>query len=462
MKTKTSFTRIVYISVMLIFMATLLIPAGGSLISASDTASYIVQGSDVDTVAALVEQYGGTVTSRLEIIRGVGATLPVSAVEALRSEGAITQITPNGQMQIDGSAVESVVQGKKNTPETNYPNITGATAVWDAGVTGDGIGVAVIDTGIAKMRGLKKDANGNKGRIVGWVDFVDGKKKPKDPNGHGTHIAGVIANSQKGLDGEWNGVAPNVDLVGVRVADENGHATYETVLLGIQWAVDHQADYNIRVINFSLSAPARTPYWADPINMALMYAWSQGIVVVASAGNNGPEALTIGVPGNNPYVITVGAFTDAYTPGDWTDDYIPSFSSAGPTYDGFVKPDLVAPGGHIVSTMKGNSKLAQDYPDHIVSKNYFQMAGTSQAAASVSGIVALMLEQNPGLTPNQVKYRLQATALPQVNLLTGESGYSVWQQGAGRVFAPLAVFGDINGSANGGMDAMADLFGDMH
>ena len=131
----------------------------------------------------------------------------------------------------------------------------------------------------------------------------------------------VIANSEKGADDEWNGVAPGVDLIAIRVADEHGYATYEKVLQGVQWAVDHQAEYNIRIINFSMSAPVRSPYWGDPINQALMFAWYKGIVVVTASGNTGPEALTVGVPGNNPYLITVGAYTDAYTPGDWTDDW---------------------------------------------------------------------------------------------------------------------------------------------
>ena len=103
----------------------------------------------------------------------------------------------------------------------------------------------------------------------------------------------MIANSQIGADGEWNGVAPGVDLVGIRVADKDGYATYENVIQGIQWAVEHQEEYNIRVINFSMSAPVRSPYWGDPINQALMFAWYKGMVVVTAAGNTGPEAFQL-------------------------------------------------------------------------------------------------------------------------------------------------------------------------
>ncbi len=143
-----------------------------------------------------------------------------------------------------------------------------------------------------------------------------------------------------------------------------------------------------------------------------MEAWRAGIVVVASAGNRGPSAMTIGVPGNIPYIITVGAMTDNYTPADGSDDYLASFSSAGPTVEGFVKPDLVAPGGHARALMDQATTLANAHPDFHDGGQYFQMSGTSQAAAMVTGVVALMLEASPQLTPDEVKFRLMDTANP--------------------------------------------------
>jgi subtilisin family serine protease len=294
------------------------------------------------------------------------------------------------------------------------------------------------------------------------VDFVDGFRKPKDPNGHGTHIAGIIANSQKGEDREFNGVAPGVNLVGVRVLDETGAGTYEKVIQGLQWVIAHKNDYNIRVINLSLVSPVQSPYWADPLNQAVMQAWANGITVVVAGGNGGPNAMSIGVPGNNPYVITVGAFTDNYTPNDWSDDYVTSFSAAGPTLDGFVKPDVVAPGAHMVSTMLPDSYLARNHQANQVANQYFSMAGTSQAAATVSGIAALVIAKNPDLTPDQVKFRIMGTAFPWVNLQTTEALYSMWQQGTGRVNAPDAVMADIAGTANAGLDIQADLAGTQH
>jgi hypothetical protein len=215
--------------------------------------------------------------------------------------------------------------------------------------------------------------------------------------------------------------------------------------------------YNIKVMNLSLVALPQSPYWADPLNQAVMEAWAAGITVVAAAGNGGPAPMTVGVPGNIPYVITVGAFTDDYTPSDWADDYITPFSAAGPTLDAFVKPDVVAPGAHMVSTMLSSSTLAKDHPAFKVGGNYFSMAGTSQATGVVSGIAALVLSHNPALTPDQVKYRIMHTSLLWTNPDNQETLYSLWQQGAGRVNAPDAVFATTEETANYGLDIAADL-----
>jgi serine protease AprX len=214
-------------------------------------------------------------------------------------------------------------------------------------------------------------------------------------------------------------------------------------------------------MNLSLSAPVQSYYWEDPLNQAVMKAWQAGIVVVVAAGNSGPAPMTIGVPGNNPYVITVGALTDAYTPEDLSDDYIPSFSATGPTYEGFVKPDLIAPGGHIVGLMSDKCELARQHPDFKIDKDYYKLTGTSMSAAQVSGVVALILTGNPRLTPDEVKYRLLASAVPAITS-DGKPAFSIWQQGAGRVNAYAAVYGDFTGKANQGLDLNADLAGLEH
>lgn len=419
--------------------------------------SYIVQGSNLEAVKRLVAASGGEVTSTLELINSVGALLPAKSVSSLLAESEIVSIVPNASVRMTD------IGDDNPAPASDYPDIVGADLVWEAGVTGEGVTVAVVDTGLSNHPGLLNKVNGVKlNRIVAWADFVEGSHSPRDPHGHGTHIAGIIANAQQGPDGEWNGVAPGVRLVGVRVLDEYGYSDYEKVVEGIEWVVENKDEYNIQVMNLSLVSTAEVPYWVDPLNQAVMQAWANGITVVVAAGNSGPDAMTIGVPGNNPYVITVGAFTDNYTPDDWSDDYLPPFSAAGPTFDAFTKPDVLAPGAHMVSAMAKHSTLESEHPDSQLPHRYFWMAGTSQASAVVSGLAALTLAQNPELTPDQVKYRLMVTALPWINLDTDYALYSLWQQGAGRVNAPDAVFAEVDGEANLGMNIWDDLNNTQH
>jgi serine protease AprX len=185
-------------------------------------------------------------------------------------------------------------------------------------------------------------------------------------------------------------------------------------------------------------------------------------VVVASAGNTGPEPITIRVPGNAPYVITVGTVSDNWTPGDPSDDVLASFSAAGPTYDGFVKPELVAAGGgHMLGIMDhGNHKIARDHPEWITTDGrLYVMSGSSQSAAAVvSGVVALILEADPTLSPDDVNCRLMATARPAVHA-NGHLAYSILQRGAGLVDAFGAVGSLATGCANRGLDVTKDLAG---
>ena len=449
-------------------LALLLGLAGGMPLTASaKQSSFIVQAANTKLAAKLVTAHGGEITSTLSIINAVTATLSTDEVAQLRLEKDITAITPNGEVKMSDdvpSAAPSAISDKNNkgVPSTDYPNVTGADLVWDRGVTGDGVTVAILDTGIGNLPQLTKTTENRPGRIVAWKDFIEKSKNPRDPNGHGSHVAGIIANSEKGQDGDWNGMAPDANLVGVRVLNEQGAGTYETVISGLQWVIENKDRYDIRVVNLSLVSPVQSPYWADPLNQAVTAAWANGLTVVAAAGNSGPGAMTITVPGNNPYVITVGAFTDNFTPSDWSDDYIAPFSAAGPTLDGFTKPDLVAPGGHIVSIIPESSYLSTEYPENELKGHYFKLAGTSQATAVVSGMAALVISKNQDLTPNQVKMRLTSTALPWVDDNNTAALYSMWQQGAGRANAPDAVFSKDRTSANQGMNIRADLAGRVH
>ncbi|MBV8205203.1 MAG: S8 family peptidase, partial [Acidobacteria bacterium] len=253
-----------------------------------------------------------------------------------------------------------------------------------------------------------------------------------DQYGHGTHVAGIIAgtgsrSSGAGYSETFSGIAPAAKIVSLRVLDQNGSGTDADVISAINTAIQLKSKYNIRVINLSLGRPVFESYAQDPLCQAVERAWNAGIVVVVAAGNYGRAAATNGygtitAPGNDPYVITVGAMKDNGTP-QRNDDTIASYSSKGPTlFDHIIKPDLVAPGNRIVSVDAPGS-----YFEHVPSTNIAQnaytiqgasavstsyriMSGTSMAAPVVSGAVALMLQQSPALTPDQVKVRLMESA----------------------------------------------------
>ena len=417
-----------------------------------------MQAATTAQASQAVLNCGGQVTSQLDIINSVGAAFLASQMGCVQTQAGVLSVTPNAAVQSTGDKDDDKDKDPKiKTPASDYPDVTGANLVWTKGHnTGKHVTVAVVDTGVDLHTGLDNN------RVIAWKDFVDGKNKPTDPNGHGTHISGIIANDELGSDGEANGMAPDVKLVEARVLEEDGSGTYENVIRGIQWVVKNKDKYNIRVMNLSLVSPAQSPYWADPLDRAVTAAWASGITVVVAAGNTGPGPMTVAVPGNNPYVITAGAYTDNYTPLNFADDYIAPFSAAGPTLDGFTKPDVIAPGAHMVSTMANSSYVAKNHDANRIKGDYFSMAGTSQASAVTSGVAALVIAAHPELTPDQVKYRILASALPWMTLDPDQSVYSVWQQGHGRINAPDAVYADLSGQANLGMDIQADLAGKQH
>ena len=453
-----AFTRSMTSSVVIFVLLAVMVVG---ITPATPAVRVIVQGSDTESAIAAVEANSGRVTAEITIINAVVAEVPQRYLSRLATAPGVVRVTPDRQVEVAGGQAD-----------VEFVKAIGVSQVWANGNLGQGVTVAILDSGIDHtFNGLRHPPSGNGNRILAYYDALTGtlyrpprlNRSPGDPNGHGTHIAGVIGNSTyEHQDGEYQGVAPAVNLVAVRVLDENGVGSYADVLQGIQWVVQNKDTYGIDVLNISLYAMPVAPYWADPYNLAVMAAWQAGIVVVASAGNNGPDPLTIGVPGNTPYIITVGAFTDNYTPEDLGDDYMPPFSACGPTLDAFVKPDLIAPGAHVVSLMRPNTVLSNSYPQNRVNGRYFRMTGTSVSAAVVSGIVALMLSENPNLTPDQVKYRLTMTARPQFSEYTGEAAYSIWQQGAGRVWAPDAVYSDLEGTANQGLNIDLDLAGIEH
>jgi serine protease AprX len=283
------------------------------------------------------------------------------------------------------------------------------------GVIGQGIGVAVVDSGISKHKALGA-------KVVASVSFVTGDPSDEDAYGHGTHVAGIIG----GLPGKTSsevytgGVAPGVHLINVRVLGANGSGYTSDVIDGIDWVIENRAKYNIRVMNLSLGHPVMEPASTDPLCQAVMRAVRAGIVVVAAAGNAGRSAdgspILGGItsPGNSPYAITVGALNTAGTV-QREDDTVASYSSRGPTkYDLAVKPDLAAPGSRIVSLEADGSYLSENHPAlHRAGwgdNAYMYLSGTSMATPITSGAVALLLEGTPGLSPGHVKLALQSGA----------------------------------------------------
>jgi serine protease AprX len=299
------------------------------------------------------------------------------------------------------------------------------------GVTGQGITVAVIDSGIAWHPALSQ-------KVVANVSLVSGDPQVADAFGHGTHVAGIIAgnaSASRGVTSLYDGgIAPGARLVNVRVLGKNGTGWTSDVIAGIEWAINNRARYNIRIINLSLGHPVTEPSATDPLDQAVLKATSAGIVVIASAGNSGKTAdgtpILGGItsPGNSPYAITVGAINTKGTIAR-SDDVMATYSSRGPTrYELAVKPDVVAPGNKIVSLEAPGSYLATSYPYlHVTgspSNAYMQLSGTSMSAAMVSGGAALLMQANPNISPSQVKLSLQtgATFMTDGGLMGGGAG----------------------------------------
>jgi serine protease AprX len=237
-----------------------------------------------------------------------------------------------------------------------------------------------------------------------------------DGYGHGTDVAGIIAgngnNRSDALRGEYVGVAPNANLISIKVSDETGATTVLDVLYGLQFAMQHQTQYNIRVVNLSVASATPQSYKTDPLDAAVEAAWMRGIVVVAAAGNRGsaPDAVQYS-PANDPYVITVGGVDENGT-ADPSDDTVASWSSQGTTQDGTQKPDVYAPGAHIVSALAPGSVFANDCSACAVGGGqYIQTSGTSMAAPMIAGLAADLLQVHPRWTPAQVKGDLTSAAV---------------------------------------------------
>jgi hypothetical protein len=370
--------------------------------------------------------------------------------------------------EFHGDCSAKLIPGYENNDENfHYTVIAGADALHTHGITGKGVTVAVVDSGLWEHPALATDTAGAS-RIIARYDAIANSANVEafDESGHGTHMTSIIAHSgalsRNGLaTGSFKGVAPDVNLVAVKAFDVEGQGDLLDIVRAIQWVVDNRERYNIRVLNLSFAARPRWNYWEDPINQAVMRAWASGITVVAAAGNEGPGDMTIGSPGNLPYIITVGAITDSWTPDTRDDDYIPDFSSRGPTPNAHIKPDIVAPGGHMAGVTRPGSTLTRDHPEYQMQNGDFVMTGSSQASALVSGIAALLLQLQPELSPDEIKCKLTSSAQPAINR-DGLLAYSPFQQGQGQVSANRAVTLGATECGNSDLDIHKDMMGLEH
>jgi serine protease AprX len=369
-----------------------------------DVIVQLERGTSVAQGTALVRAAGGHVTRDLHIINGLGAELSAAAAASLTGKAGVKSVSLNG----------AVAPSKIDTSElaTAYTDSIRAHQVWNAknGSAGEGVGVAVIDTGIqGDLPDFRVSQSDSTSRVIADAVVNPDATTPGDTYGHGTHVAGLIAgngwnrSTSDSTYGQYVGVAPAANLINVKASDDKGNATTLDVIDGLQFVVDHKDDFDIRVVNLSLNEAKPSSYKTNPLNAAAEAAWNAGIVVVAAAGNRGtaPDAVQY-APGNDPFVITVGGVDDKGTP-DATDDTAASWSSTGTTKDGHAKPDFLAPGAHMVSTLAKKSAIASMCPNCVVDGAYFRMGGTSMATGVASGTVALLLDKHDDWSPNEVK-----------------------------------------------------------
>jgi serine protease AprX len=295
--------------------------------------------------------------------------------------------------------------------------------------------IAIVDSGVEARADFGS-------RLVASISMcslcTDGS--PSDGEGHGTMVAGVAAGS-----GIYPGGAPNAPIVSIRTANDDGQSRTSDVVAAADWVLTHAKEYNIRVANFSLAGATDTSIRIDPLDRAVEALWLKGIVVVAAAGNHGeggPVSMSY-APGNDPFVITVGALDQNGT-SDPSDDTVPSWSAYGKTMDGFSKPDLSAPGRYMVAPTPMNGTIAKTVPDRVVAPGYIWMSGTSFSTPVVAAAAAQILARHPGFTPDQVKGALMLTA----NYLPNVGGYS---GGVGEIDAGVASTIDSPPNPNVGL-----------
>ncbi|MCG8482330.1 MAG: S8 family peptidase [Clostridia bacterium] len=356
----------------------------------------------IEAIKDYVQEQNGKIKYELPFINAVAAEIPSDSVDSLAFYNMIKYIDD------DTKVFKSINIASQ---------FSGARMVNNYGYKGKDIGIAIIDTGVAPHNDLTKPYN----RIVAFKDYVNNRDAPYDDDGHGTHVAGIAAGNGYS-NSKYRGIAPEANIIGVKVLDGTGSGSTSDILAGLQWIINNKQKYNIKIVNMSLGTPADAVYREDPLAKGATSAVNHGFTVVTAAGNNGPRMRTINSPGTSPYVITVGAINDNRTT-SYDDIFIADFSSRGPTRSGEVKPDVMAPGVDIISL---SNKSLSGYTSH---------SGTSMAAPIISGAAALIYEKNGDISTEQIKRLVKNTAMP----IRGESRIA---QGAGVANIPRML--DIN------------------
>ncbi len=364
------------------------------------------KGEEVENMETAVAALNGIVLKDLHIINALVVELPARSVVDLAQTQGVRWVNLDGPM-------ESVGRPPRNPqpPPSNYfLDTLNVRQVWDMGLDGSGVTVAVIDSGVHRDKDLQINPSSGRpaSRVREQLTFNSRPNQSGDVMGHGTHVAGIIGGSGYDSNGIYAGIAPGVHIISLKVSNDTGMAYESDTVDAMQWVLENKDTYNIRIVNMSINSSLEQSYHASPLNAAAEILWFNGIVVVTSAGNEMITFNTVrAAPANDPFVITVGA-SDENGDALRAQDVIADYSAQGITLDGHLKPDVIAPGQDIVS-IAGTGVWWNDHPNHRVEEDYFRASGTSMAAPMVSGAIALLLQDEPGLNPDQVKYRLMNT-----------------------------------------------------
>jgi serine protease AprX len=360
-------------------------------LAAGDYALVQVTHGAAGAVAAKATAAGATDVAALDKLDIVTARLSPDALRSLQTDSRVSYLAADAQVEAAGA--EDHFEKGKGLPSPGV-RVIDADRAWSR-ATGRGVTVALMDTGIAEHRDLD-------GSVVARMDFVNDGATLLDPSGHGTFIAGLIA-----AHGEtFRGVAPDAKLVSLRVLDQKGKGSMHAVLAAFDWLLRNRTAMHINVLNLSFGAPQRSSYHRELLAGVVESAWFSGVTVVSAAGNEGPAPKTIAMPGADPFVITVGSFADQGTLA-LHDDRESDFSSRGPTRDGFAKPDVLAPGEHVVSLRVPGTALDRN-ANALPTELYARLSGTSASTAMAAGAAADVLEAHPWYSATQVKGALIA------------------------------------------------------